>query len=121
MKKLKNLSLHRRGQAQMTKKEMNTLTGGGGLCGCWYHCYCTCGCRYAGAQEGPNDSYYGGSSTEANNSANSNKSDNEYGQSVSQFNGDTGGYYIGYQSSIRKELSLQQHTCRERSYLLSTT
>ena len=50
----------------------------------------------AGAQEGPNDSYYGGSSTEANNSANSNKSDNEYGQSVSQFNGDTGGDYIGY-------------------------
>ena len=75
MKKLKNLSLHRLGQAEMTKKEMNTLTG---------------------AQEGPNDSYYGGSSTEANNSANSNKSDNEYGQSVSQFNGDTGGYYIGY-------------------------
>ena len=96
MKKLKNLSLHRLGQAEMTKKEMNTLTGGGGLCGCWNHCYCTCGCRYAGAQEGPNDSYYGGSSTEANNSANSNKSDNEYGQSVSQFNGDTGGYYIGY-------------------------
>ena len=96
MKKLKNLSLHRLGQAETTKKEMNTLTGGGGLCGCWYHCYCTCGCRYAGAQEGPNDSYYGGSSTEANNSANSNKSDNEYGQSVSQFNGDTGGYYIGY-------------------------
>ena len=36
MKKLKNLSLHRLGQAEMTKKEMNTLTGGGGLCGCWY-------------------------------------------------------------------------------------
>lgn len=67
MKKLKNLSLHRLNQSEMSKKEMNALTGGAS-CAC--HCTCTCNfhcrCNYAGEQEGPYDSYYGGSSTNAN-------------------------------------------------------
>ncbi|WP_455963894.1 TIGR04149 family rSAM-modified RiPP [Bacteroides bouchesdurhonensis] len=74
MKKLKNLKLHHFGQAEMSKKEMNTLTGGtpvvGCGCGCSCPCLTSCGCKYAGEQEGPYDSYYGGSSTTANNSAN---------------------------------------------------
>lgn len=84
MKNLKSLNLHRLGQAEMTRKEMNALTGGDGgygyggyelpdivICACACHCSeATCGCKYAGAQEGPDDSYYGGSSTTDNNSAN---------------------------------------------------
>lgn len=81
MKKLKSLNLHRLGQAEMTRKEMNALTGGDGgyggyelpevyICACACHCSeATCGCKYEGPQEGPDDSYYGGSSTTDNNSA----------------------------------------------------
>ncbi|MCE9019586.1 TIGR04149 family rSAM-modified RiPP [Bacteroides thetaiotaomicron] len=72
MKKLKNLSLHRLNQSEISKKEMNALTGGAS-CLCHCHCVCNanCPCRYAGEQEGPNDSYYGGSSTSDNFNANS--------------------------------------------------
>lgn len=86
MKNLKSLNLHRLGQAEMTRKEMNALTGGQGgddytygpydipevyVCACACHCSeATCGCKYEGPQEGPDDSYYGGSSTTDNNSAN---------------------------------------------------
>lgn len=60
MKKLGKINLQNLGQAEMTKKELNTIKGG--LCAC--HCVCslTCGCKYAGGQTDPNDSYYGGSS-----------------------------------------------------------
>lgn len=53
---------------------MNALTGGGN-CGCGCSC-CTecptasCGCKYAGEQEGSDDPYYGGSSTTDNSNAN---------------------------------------------------
>ena len=33
-------------------------------------CVTPCGCKYAGPQEGPDDSFYGGSSTEDNHNAN---------------------------------------------------
>lgn len=92
MKKLKKLSLHHLSQAEISKKEMSTLTGGGGWCTCRYLCNCSCPCRYAGAQEGPYDSYYGGSSTEANHDANGENSDERYGTNVSQFLADTGYY-----------------------------
>lgn len=80
MKKLKSLNLHHLGQAEMTKKEMNALTGGydlGNVCVCGCPCTCptaTCGCKYAGEQEGPNDPYYGGSSSSDNSNANTGQS-----------------------------------------------
>lgn len=88
MKKLKNLSLHRLGQAEMTKKEMNALTGGAS-CLCYCHCACSsyCGCKYAGEQEGPGDSYYGGSSTSANNDANGNNARDSTAESTKNSNG----------------------------------
>lgn len=68
MKKLEKLKLHHLSQAEMEKRELNLLRGGAG-----YKCACGgggCECRYYGAQENPNDSYYGGSSTSSNDSAN---------------------------------------------------
>lgn len=71
MKKLKNLCLHHLNQAEMSKKEMNALKGGNDCtCPCLCRCDYTCPCSYAGPQEGPNDSYYGGSSISDNRSAN---------------------------------------------------
>lgn len=95
MKNLKSLNLHRLGQAEMTRKEMNALTGGDGgygyggyelpevyICGC--RCSdATCGCKYEGAQEGPDDAYYGGSSTTDNNSANQTSPDASTHASIS--------------------------------------
>ncbi len=71
MKKLGKLNLHHLGQAEMAKKEMNALKGGiSCICSCMCQCDNTCGCKYAGSQEGPNDSFYGGSSVSANRAAN---------------------------------------------------
>lgn len=75
MKNLKSLKLHRLGEAEMTKREMNALTGGTlSVCVCCCSCSCSCSsscsCKYAGEQEGPDDSYFGGSSTTDNSSAN---------------------------------------------------
>lgn len=73
MKKLKKLNLHHLNQSEMTKKEMRTLKGGVNTeCECYCMCRCdhNCTCNYAGPQEGPNDSYYGGSSTSDNRTAN---------------------------------------------------
>ena len=53
----------------MAKKEMNALKGGM-ACRCECHCVVTCPCKYAGPQEGPNDSFYGGSSANDNAQAN---------------------------------------------------
>lgn len=96
MKKLKNLNLRQLGQAELSKREMNTLTGGGGICVCYeMPCACPCPCKYAGAQEGPNDSYYGGSSTTGNSNANQSISDAKIAGTLSQYNGDHGTHY-GY-------------------------
>lgn len=45
---------------------------GGRMCACLCHCSCTnpCSCSYAGSQEGPGDSMYGGSSVADNGQAN---------------------------------------------------
>lgn len=69
MKKLKKISLQNLVQNEMAKKEQDLLKGG---CTCACSCTYECGCKYAGAQEGPNDSYYGGSSTRDNGNANAN-------------------------------------------------
>lgn len=69
MKKLGKLNLHNLSQAEIAKKEMNMLKGGQ-ECSCTCGCYYACPCKYTGSQEGPDDSFYGGSSTEANHSAN---------------------------------------------------
>lgn len=66
MKKLKKISLQNLVQDEMAKREQNMLKGG--VCACAGYCPCA----YAGAQEGPNDSYYGGASTNANENANTN-------------------------------------------------
>lgn len=67
MVKLQRLSLHDFSNAEMASKEQNALRGGAYICGCCS----TCGCRYYGDKEGPNDSYYGGSSTSDNKDSNS--------------------------------------------------
>lgn len=65
MKKLKKISLQNLVQNEMAEREQNMLKGG--ACAC----VSVCLCAYAGPQQGPNDSYYGGSSTSANDGANS--------------------------------------------------
>ena len=62
MKKLKDLKLVSVYENELNKKEQAALNGGGCL-------WCSCGCKYYGALSGPNDSYYGGSSTSDNDSA----------------------------------------------------
>lgn len=64
MKKLKKISLQNLVQDEMAKREQNMLKGG--ACAC----VSVCLCAYAGAQEGPNDDYYGGASTSNNSSDN---------------------------------------------------
>lgn len=55
MKQLKKISLQNLAQDEMAKREQEMLKGG--ACGCLG----ICACLYAGPQEGPNDSHYGGS------------------------------------------------------------
>ena len=64
MKKLSRISLH----TEMAKREQNMLRGGS--CSCTCTCGYGCPCKYAGDKEGPNDSYYGGSSVQDNNNHN---------------------------------------------------
>lgn len=66
MVKLKKITLQNLVQNEMTKREQQMIMGG--VCGCISICLCS----YAGSQEGSDDSYYGGSSTEDNGNANSN-------------------------------------------------
>lgn len=68
MKKLQKLSLMSFSQTEMEKRQLNTIRGGWG---CPMDCDTECACAYAGEQEGPDDSYYGGSSSEDNSDANS--------------------------------------------------
>lgn len=65
MRKLKKISLQSIAQNEMATREQNLIKGG--------RCVCAtgCGCGYAGNQSGPNDSHYGGSSTNDNANANS--------------------------------------------------
>lgn len=67
MKTLKKISLHDLSQAEMTKREENMLKGGVNL-----PCVCVsgCACKYEGPQEGPDDSFYGGSSRAVSGDAN---------------------------------------------------
>lgn len=65
MKQLNRIKLHKLSQAELAEKEEKLLVGG--QCGC----ISICPCVYAGDKEGPNDSFYGGSSTEDNDDANS--------------------------------------------------
>lgn len=83
--KLGKISLQNLSKAEMEKKEQNMLRGGQT---CYCACVNNCPCKYAGAQEGPNDSYYGGSSTQANKDANHGKLTTSAVNSVV----DTGGY-----------------------------
>ncbi|MBC5632933.1 TIGR04149 family rSAM-modified RiPP [Parabacteroides hominis] len=68
MRELKRLSLHNLSQAEIAKKRQSLLKGGSGSVS-----VCLCGCRYAGGQSGPDDSYYGGSSDIDNGDANADK------------------------------------------------
>jgi natural product precursor len=74
MKKIEKLTLHQLGKAELDERQMNVLRGGAKQCACVCPCVCGgnvyCGCLYAGPKEGPNDSFYGGSSTSANSYAN---------------------------------------------------
>ena len=67
MKKLTKISLQNLSQSELAKKEQSLLKGGYDLPGV---CVISCLCRYAGEQEGPDDSYYGGSSKEVSGKAN---------------------------------------------------
>lgn len=61
MKKLNCINLHKLGQAELAKREEKLLKGGYDL-----PCVCViaCPCAYAGAQEGPDDDFWGGASRE---------------------------------------------------------
>lgn len=67
MKKLTKINLLNLCQTELAKREERQLQGGSA---CMCACNTTCGCKYAGPQEGPDDSFYGGSSTSANKQAN---------------------------------------------------
>ncbi|OUP08859.1 hypothetical protein B5F34_08345 [Mediterranea sp. An20] len=59
MKKLTKINLLNLSQTEMAKRQESMLKGGYYLpCVCVYGC----ACRYAGDKEGPDDSFYGGSS-----------------------------------------------------------
>lgn len=66
MKQLKKMSLISLTQSEMTKREQGFIIGGYTTCACKINCPCL----YAGDQEGPDDSYYGGSSRVDNKAAN---------------------------------------------------
>lgn len=63
MKKISNLKLTSLYEKELSQQELSALRGGGCL-------WCSCGCKYAGDKDGPYDSYYGGSSSGSNDSAN---------------------------------------------------
>ena len=69
MKKLNKLKLHDFSKTELMKSQQNVIRGGAS---CYCHCTveCNCPCSYEGTQEGPDDSYYGGSTTADNNSTN---------------------------------------------------
>lgn len=72
MKILKELKLSQLSKAELNIKQQNVLRGGVGTCACiCIGNVCSCACAYYGEQEGPDDSYYGGSSTADNGNANS--------------------------------------------------
>ncbi len=63
MKKLGKLKLNQLSKTEIEKREMNALRGG---CACAAYC----GCQYEGEQCSSGDSYYGGSTSDANADAN---------------------------------------------------
>ena len=67
-KTLMRLDLQALSKAEMEKREQNVLRGGATSCLCI--CPGVCPCKYAGTQSDPTDSFYGGSSIEANSEAN---------------------------------------------------
>jgi natural product precursor len=79
MKEVNKLKLTQLNKAELEKRQMNVLRGGV-TCGCV--CAGDCGCLYYGPQDGPNDSYYGGSSTEDNGDANAYPVTNSNGYST---------------------------------------
>lgn len=70
MKQLNRIKLHKLSQAELAEKEEKLLVGG--QCGC----IGICPCAYEGDKEGPNDSFYGGSSSQSNDNANTNNNAN---------------------------------------------
>jgi len=68
MKNLSKLKLNSLSQNEIRKAEQKLVVGGADYVIIGYHCPCL----YAGAQEGPNDSYYGGASKHDNAVANNN-------------------------------------------------
>jgi natural product precursor len=65
MKQLNRIKLHKLSQAELAEKEEKLLVGG--QCGC----ISICPCAYAGDKEGPDDSFYGGASSQDNDNENS--------------------------------------------------
>jgi len=65
MKKLRKLSLNNLTQNSISQNEQKKILGGDFVikeCECT--CTASCDCKYAGPQEGSDDSYYGGSTRE---------------------------------------------------------
>ena len=70
MKKLNCINLHKLSQAELAKREEKLLKGGTS-CQCDATCGGrNCGCLYAGDQTGNDDSFFGGSSSNDNYTAN---------------------------------------------------
>lgn len=86
MKKLSKINLSDLGQAEMQKKEMSMIRGGRmeteePIIPTTRYCLCSdekCPCKYEGTKEGPDDDFWGGSSTADNLDAN----DAECGEEV---------------------------------------
>jgi len=71
MKNLSKLKLNSLSQNEIRKAEQKLVVGGDGyVLPEWVITYVPCPCLYAGAQEGPNDAYYGGASKTENRNAN---------------------------------------------------
>lgn len=75
MKRLSSLKLNQISMTEMEKREMGILKGGTCVCAC----STGCSCLYAGPQCSSCDSYYGGSSSSANDNANMQQNANSVG------------------------------------------
>ena len=71
MKQLNKINLVAISNSELEKAAQRLIMGGK-VCECTVYCNSSCRCKYAGSQEGPDDSFHGGSSTVDNNNANLN-------------------------------------------------
>ncbi len=69
MKRLKKINLSSLADDELSRRTQRMIVGGK-ECRCKTICNGSCGCKYAGSQQGPDDSFFGGSGTVDNSNAN---------------------------------------------------